>query len=72
MIQVWGSEVLSFRTNHRVIPNIRKSMVMRLELSWYGEGRPVWSFPLTGASKALDALARRCNAPEEEFPRPAA
>ena len=57
--QQWGSRNI-FSTDQRLVARIKSGVLMRLELDWYGEGKVIFSFPLTGSSKAISALDSKC------------
>lgn len=60
LIQEWGSSFLNFQNGRQGISKITTSKSALLELNWYGQNHPHFSFPLDGAATAITAMRKQC------------
>lgn len=56
--QDWGSKFINFREDGYAITKIENSNTMLLELSWYGQDKVYFSFPLSGSAAAIDKIRK--------------
>lgn len=54
--QDWGSKFINFREDEYAITKIENSNTMLLELSWYGQDKVYFSFPLDGSKDAINKI----------------
>jgi hypothetical protein len=62
LIQEWGAAFLHFQDDHRAISKITTSNSALLELKWYGQNHPYFSFPLDGAAASVTEMRKQCSA----------
>lgn len=60
LIQEWGAKSIHFSDHASVISKIASSSSVMLELSWHGEGRVNFLFPLNGSSAAIQEMRAKC------------
>ena len=60
LTQDWGASFLRFRHDDIVIGMIIESNTVLLELSWYGEGKTYFRFPLGGSAAAIAKARAAC------------
>jgi hypothetical protein len=60
LVQEWGAASLHFQADGQAISKMSSSSTALLELKWYGQNRPHFSFPLDGASKAIAEARKQC------------
>jgi hypothetical protein len=61
LIQKWGSKVLNFDDERQAIPKMAGSNSALLELSWYGQSHPYFSFPMDGAAASIAEMRKQCS-----------
>lgn len=61
LIQEWGSAFLHFQDDRQGIGKIITTKSALLELKWYGQDRPYFSFPLDGAAAAVAEIRKQCS-----------
>jgi hypothetical protein len=62
LTQEWGAKFLSFDKRIQTISKITTSNEATLELSWYGQNHPQFSFPMDGAAASVTAMRKACSA----------
>ncbi len=60
LTQEWGAKVLHFDDTKRTISKITTSNAALLELKWYGQNHPYFSFPMDGAAASVAAMRKQC------------
>jgi len=60
LIQEWGAKSIHFSDGASAIAKIAGSSTVMLELSWHGEGRVNFQFPLKGSSAAIQEMREKC------------
>lgn len=60
LTQKWGASFLQFQDGRQAISRIISSRSSLLELQWYGQPGTYFSFPLDGASTAVEAMRKQC------------
>jgi hypothetical protein len=60
LMQKWGDSFISFYNDRQAISRIRNSHTAILELNWYGQNRPYFTFPLEGADTAIKEIRKQC------------
>jgi zinc-ribbon domain len=70
LTQKWGAPFLQFEDRVGVIANIRTAASALLELDWYGENQVIFTFPLDGAVKAINATRGQCGSQSGQQPAP--
>lgn len=58
--QEWGDRFLTFANSASAIANLAGANNVKLELSWYGQERPVFTYSLKGSSKAIAEIKSKC------------
>jgi hypothetical protein len=59
--QEWGSKFLNFDDMKQTISKITKSNEALLELNWYGQNHPHFSFSMDGAAASVTAMRKQCS-----------
>ena len=59
--QKWGAKFIHFSYSDGVITNIQNSKEFLLELSWHGQGKVYFKFPLKGSTAALKKMRATCS-----------
>jgi hypothetical protein len=62
LMQEWGAAFLHFQDERQAISKITTSNSALLELKWYGQNRPHFSFPLDGAAASVTEMRKKCSA----------
>jgi hypothetical protein len=60
LVQEWGAAFLHFDADRQAIEKMSSSTVAMLELKWFGQNRPHFSFPLDGAASAISGMRQQC------------
>jgi hypothetical protein len=62
LTQEWGAAFLHFDDKIQTISKITTSNAALLELNWYGQNHPQFSFPMDGAAASVTAMRKQCSA----------
>ena len=60
LTQEWGSAFLHFEDGRTTISRINLSKSVLLELKWYGQNHPYFSFPMDGAAASVTKMREQC------------
>jgi hypothetical protein len=60
LIQDWGDRFLYFADEDHAVSKILASGIALLELNWFGQNHPYFSFPLDGSSNAITEMRKQC------------
>lgn len=60
LTQDWGSKFLHFQSDAAAIASLAGSNAVMLELNWYGQQKPRFSYSLNGSSKAIAEIKAEC------------
>lgn len=60
LTQEWGASFLHFQADRQAISKMSTSNSALLELKWYGQNHPYFSFPLDGAANAIAEMRKQC------------
>jgi hypothetical protein len=62
LTQEWGAAFLHFDDKVQTISRITTSNEALLELNWYGQNHPHFSFPMDGVAASVTAMRKHCSA----------
>lgn len=60
LTQTWGERFLHFKNDSDGIAKLSGANRVMLELKWYGQERPRFSYTLNGSSKAISEIRSKC------------
>lgn len=60
LYQTWGEDKLHFFEEYDPISRISFSNTAMLQIQWYGQGKPIFTYSLEGAAEALTEMRTKC------------